>query len=82
MQADEDRMIEPALPRPDLGDVAHPGLVRAAGMKGSGKEVWRNLELMIRVRCGLETAPCAGHKAAAPHCTGHAPAAAAQANLV
>ena len=43
---------------------------------------WRNLELMIRVRCGLETGPCAGHKAAAPHGTGHARAAAVQANLV
>ncbi len=59
MQVDENCKIEPALSRPDVGDVAHPGLVRAAGMKGSGKDVWRNLELMIRVRCGPETAPFA-----------------------
>ncbi len=82
MQFDEDRKIEPALSRPDVGDVAHPSLIRAAGMKGSGKDVWRNLELMIRVRCGLKTAPCAGHEAAASHGTGHARAAAAQAALV
>ncbi len=55
-QVDEDRKLEPALPRPDVGDIAHPGLIRAAGMKGSGKDVWRNLELMIRVRWGLKAA--------------------------
>jgi len=31
---------------------------------------------------GLKTAPCAGHEAAAPQCTGHARAAAAKADLV
>ncbi len=70
MPVDEDRKIEPALPRPDVGDVVHPSLIQAAGMKGSGMDVRSNLELTIRVRSGLNPAPWAGHETAAPHGTG------------
>ncbi len=82
MQVDEDRKMKAGMPHPDVGDVAHPGLIRAAGMKSSGKEVWRNLELLIQVRFGNWTAPCAGHAAAAPHGTGRARAVASEAALV
>jgi hypothetical protein len=47
MQVDEDRKIELGLPRREVGAISYPSLIRAAGMNGSGKEVWRNRELMI-----------------------------------
>jgi hypothetical protein len=82
MKVDEDRRTEPALPRPNISDFAHPCLVRAAGVTDSGENVWRNLQLMTRVRCGLKATPCVGDKAAAPHGTVHARTATAQAALV
>lgn len=47
VQVDEDRTKELGPPRRDVGGIAYPGLIRAAGMNGSGKEVWRHRELMI-----------------------------------
>ena len=49
MQVENDREIDPALPRPDLGDVAGPLLVGLARSEILLQEIWRDVEWVVAV---------------------------------
>ena len=49
MQIKYDRQINPALPRPDIGDVAGPFLIGLARREILLQEIWRDVECVVAV---------------------------------
>ncbi len=53
MQVQYHSQVQPPLARPNLTDIACPLLVGRISVEVTIQQVWRNIELMIAVRCRL-----------------------------
>src|SRR5450631_2447771 len=81
-QIDDDRKIDPAFRRPEIGDVARPDSIRRFDAKLALEQVRRNGKVMGAVRRRLELAFAACAKVVRLHQFSHAVLASANAALV
>jgi hypothetical protein len=82
MQVEDDGQINPALARPDIGDVAGPFLVGLARSEILLQEIWRDVECMVAVSRCLEFMGSDHANCVLPHQTAYPAVPDAQAQLV
>src|SRR2546422_1327049 len=71
-QVQDDHEVQPALARPEVRDVGHPGRVRCRDRELPIENVGRHREVMLRVRRALEAALLPRAQALLPHEARHA----------
>jgi len=81
MQIDHHRQIEPALCRPDIGNITRPFLVWLVGMEVPIQPVGYNVEAMMAIGCCFVFLGSDHIDTIIPHQSPHAPMPNAQAGL-